>query len=1486
MHRVLRAAKEALSMLVLLLCFSPACPAAETSPHQDAAVALTEQERAWIAEHPALEVVTDSDNAPYGFIDEQGSYVGVIPDIAARIARMLGIRIQFKPVSYSTLIDRVREGAVEAAALVDPLDVSVEAHYLMTDEVLFMPYGLFVRTDSELAQHTPETITGKTIALIDGWDLKNPGLDPLRNNRFVFADTYLEAITLVLNGRADAFFDVHAATSYLLARNFIKDIKPVRIYHQGYPAAFFIRRQHPELHSALQKALAAIPRQERMKILQKWNVFMDDTAASLTMLDLLPRDRAWLKEHPVIRVGIDANWAPVEFMDSDGLTQGIAIDYLRQFESMLGIRFNILADRPWSDLRDTATHGTVDVLSGVVKTPRCADLFEFTRPYIEMPVVILTRPDIAYVSGPGELEGRRVAVVRGYALEEWLARDYPGIEVVPAESVQAMFGLLNNNEVYACMGSLPAAGCFLSQNPLEEIKVSGQTPYTYRVSMAVRRDYAPLAAILQKALDAIPPEKHAQMQRRWMALPHAAAPDYSLLLKIVLPLLAALLVVGCWALLLARQISSRRRAETGLRTAQTALEKINAELESRVRQRTLDLEKALRDASESQTRFSAIAENSPDAILITDMTTNVLYCNNAAERMFGYEHDQFIGRPAIELVPERMRPGEAEGRQQYIATGDSDFMGSTVESWAVRRDGTEFPIEFSIFGWEAGDSVFFGTIIRDISLRRQAETALRTSQERFSSMAENIQEGLAIVENGEIVYWNRRMPEILGYPGDTLPRFDDLDFFEPDCKQRLNAMLEQARATGRLPTETEFWVRHPDGSRHCIQNRYAVKPGDDGFLNRYVVCTDITDRKLAEEALQQERARLTRIIMTSPIVICSIAADGAVNFINAAGEETTGYTLEELKGRNWWQTFYPGQLHAQADRLFEEFSRSGDVVNYEMTMQTKAGALRTIMWNSMSDHAENGRVSEIFGFGIDITERTKAEDEVRQARDYLRNIFRASPDAILVADPEGVIITANESVKAIYGYAPEEIIGQHSSVLVPRTEQAMQENFEVMEQLFEKGSVRVVEGDRVCKDGRIIQVESSIVLLKNPDGSVAGAISSSRDVTDRKKLEEQLRQSQKMESIGTLAGGIAHDFNNILGVIFGYAELSQELAAGSTPLANNLAQILKAAERARNLVRQILAFSRKSTFEAVPLRMHLIIKEALSLLRASLPSSIAIQSNVAETNDTVMADATQIHQVIINLCTNAAHAMHESGGTLDVTLKPVELDTDSAAAYSDIEPGAYVHLSVRDTGTGIAPDIIGRIFEPFFTTKTFGSGTGMGLSVVHGIVKSLKGDIKVYSRPGSGTVFHIMLPRVRDGETQKQEDVPEAPRGHESILLVDDEQMLLDVGMRLLNSLGYTVTALHNPAEALELFRQDPAAFDAVITDQTMPGMTGFELARRLLAIRPGIPVILCTGYSDLVTGQSARSAGISDFIHKPLDRTTMAHTLRRILEPPRTDAL
>jgi signal transduction histidine kinase/ActR/RegA family two-component response regulator len=432
--------------------------------------------------------------------------------------------------------------------------------------------------------------------------------------------------------------------------------------------------------------------------------------------------------------------------------------------------------------------------------------------------------------------------------------------------------------------------------------------------------------------------------------------------------------------------------------------------------------------------------------------------------------------------------------------------------------------------------------------------------------------------------------------------------------------------------------------------------------------------------------------------------------------------------------------------------------------------------------------------------------------------------------------------------------------------------------MVKKGLVRSWVADRLRKDGRIIQVETSIALHNNPDGTPAWAISSSRDISDRRRLEEQVQQAQKMEAIGTLAGGIAHDFNNVLAAIIGYTELSQDESEGNETLKNNLVQVLKAAERAKNLVKQILAFSRKSTSAPMPVQLHLIVREALNLLRSTIPTTIDIKADIATTDDIVIADATQLHQIIMNLCTNAAHAMRQAGGVLTVTLSAVDIDALSVSAYADIAPGPYVRMSIRDTGVGIPGNIINRIFEPFFTTKVVGEGTGMGLAVVHGIVKGLKGDIKAYSEPGRGSVFHVVLPRFQEENADVDQTTRIAPQGHERVLLVDDEAALLDVGMNILVSLGYQVTVTESSAKALELFKNDPAAFDLVITDQTMPVLTGHDLAQQLMIVRKDIPVILCTGYTDLVTADSALANGIRAFVLKPLDRLSIAETIRTVL--------
>jgi signal transduction histidine kinase/ActR/RegA family two-component response regulator len=384
---------------------------------------------------------------------------------------------------------------------------------------------------------------------------------------------------------------------------------------------------------------------------------------------------------------------------------------------------------------------------------------------------------------------------------------------------------------------------------------------------------------------------------------------------------------------------------------------------------------------------------------------------------------------------------------------------------------------------------------------------------------------------------------------------------------------------------------------------------------------------------------------------------------------------------------------------------------------------------------------------------------------------------------------------------------------------------------------------------------------------------------EENKLKAQLLGAQRLEAIGSLAGGIAHDFNNILAAIIGYTELLRCDLPENSKAQANLEAIYEAGIRAKDLVHQILTFSRQSEEEKKPLRISTVIKEALKLLRASLPATIEIRQNLASQSDTVLANPTQIHQVLINLCTNSAQAMREKGGVLEVSLEDADLDSEATASNPDLQPGVHVKLTVRDTGSGIAPEIVERIFDPYFSTREPEQGTGMGLAVVHGIVKSTGGTITVDSKLGEGTAIHVFFPRIRGKATPEPRVLSPFPLGNERILFVDDEKALVDIGVQLLEHLGYRVVARTSSIEALEAFRNQPEKFDLVVSDQTMPNMTGEMLAKELIRIRPDIPIVLCTGYSEMISEEKATALGIKKLIMKPILMREISQTIRQILD-------
>jgi PAS domain S-box-containing protein len=519
----------------------------------------------------------------------------------------------------------------------------------------------------------------------------------------------------------------------------------------------------------------------------------------------------------------------------------------------------------------------------------------------------------------------------------------------------------------------------------------------------------------------------------------------------------------------------------------------------------------------------------------------------------------------------------------------------------------------------------------------------------------------------------------------------------------------------------------------------------------------------------------------------------------------------------------------------------------------------------------------------EIKERRRTEEALHESQERYRDLFEQSRDPIFVTTREGRLIDGNQAYLDLLGYSKSELGNLKSQ----ETYVNLDDRSRFQQQIEQKGSVRDFEVELKKKDGTKIDCLLTATVRKAEDGAILGYQGIMRDITERtraeeekRRLEAQLVRAQRMEAMGTLAGGVAHDFNNILAAIVGYVELSMLDVAEVTKVKHNLEEVLRASKRAKDLVNQILAFSRQSQHELKPVEITPIVKETLKLLRASLPTTIEIRHHIEPSTGAIEADPTQIHQVLMNLCTNAAHAIGEEAGLLEVNVTKVDIDASTAPLNLDIDPGPYLRISVRDTGHGMTSEVLERIFDPYFTTKDKGKGTGLGLAVVHGIVKSHKGGICAESEPGSGTCFHVYFPRIE----QKKEltDTPTVqtfPTGHERVLFVDDEQDLVQIAEQMLSHLGYEVTTRMSSNEALELFRVNPERFDLVITDMTMPNMTGDKLSKELMKIRPDIPIMLCTGFSERISEEKAKAMGIKDFIMKPLAMGDLAKRIREALE-------
>ncbi len=643
--------------------------------------------------------------------------------------------------------------------------------------------------------------------------------------------------------------------------------------------------------------------------------------------------------------------------------------------------------------------------------------------------------------------------------------------------------------------------------------------------------------------------------------------------------------------------------------------------------------------------------------------------------------------------------------------------------------------------------------------------------------------------------------------------------------------------------------------------------------------TDIEkDRTQTVEKLLKSEQLHRKFIDHAPIGMFTMNLKGEFTYVNKKLESISGYNKEEFLSLTTRQLFHPDDTPTIEEKKFNRMKGQASAEPYEIRMFNKNKAIIWVKITSESIFEENNNNRKLIGiqsFIEDITQQKQARLSLQLSETRLKTILEANPDPMIVYDLKGHPQYLNPAFTKIFGWTLEEVKGEMVP-FVPDNQKNL--SSKKIKELYDHGKPISFETKRFTKDNQCLDIIISAAINKSESGKLTGMVVNLTDITTKKILEAQYRQAQKMESIGTLASGIAHDFNNILSIIIGNSEFAMSELDESNPVFDCLEQIQQAGLRAEGITGQLLGFSRYSEQKFVPVILSDVIKNSLKMLRALIPSNIEIKEQYHAGRDIVLADAVQIDQILMNLCINSSHAMEKDGGRISISLNNIHINAMMDKKYAGLEQGNYIQMLFQDTGPGISPEILERIFDPYFTTKDIGKGSGMGLSVVHGIVKRHQGKIFVTSQKDNNTTFEIIFPTIDILSESQLEHIKPVPHGNASILIVDDEPAVTGIIDKTLAKIGYTIAGFNDPEEALNEFKLDPEKYDLIITDMTMPKISGEKLTREMIQIRPEIPIIITTGQSPFMDHDKAEQIGAAGFIMKPFSTSDLAHLIHKIL--------
>jgi len=1151
---------------------------------------------------------------------------------------------------------------------------------------------------------------------------------------------------------------------------------------------------------------------------------------------------------PPIKIVMDNNYPPYVFLNSDGKLQGILIDQWKLWEMKTGRPVDIHA-MDWHEALRRMKTGEFDVIDTVFKTPERSHWLDFTRPYARLEVAAFFDEEISGISDAASLSGFVVAVKKGDAAIDLLKQN--GVDtLLPFSSYEAIIQSAKEHKITVFVMDAPPAHYFLHKFGIHGQFKKSPPLNTGEFHRAVLKGNAGMLKLVEDGFDLISSEERDNIDAAWHGSP------------------------------LANGVFLRYFFMTagGLGLLVLALFTWNRVLKKGIDRRTTELKN-------SEERIALVLNSIAEGIYGVDLQGICTFCNPAALRLLGYSRTEDIVGKKIHPLIHHTKPDGSHYHSKDCKVYCSYREGKGIHAddevfW--RSDGTSFHVEY----WAQPvihDGVPMGAVTAfvDISERRQAEETLRISEERYRSLFDNMLEGFAYCR---MLFENEK----------------PLDFIYLDVNAAFESLTGLKNVVGKRVTEVIPGIQGSDPGLFDIYGRVALTGKPERFevnvlaLNtwfsiyvyspvkeHFVAVFDvITARKKSEMALYESEQRFRDVLEKISLVGVMLDTQGRVVLCNDFLLALTGWSRDEVLHKNWFEMFLPPEVRSEVeDGIFVTSIQQGEIpVHYENPIVTRDGARKLIAWSNIVLRDKSGAVTGVASIGQDITEQKRMENALKQSENLLQMIIKTEPDCLKMTDAQGNLIMMNRAgLDMIEADDFEMVKGQCVCPMI--TDEHRPAFMELTKQIFEGKSGTLVF-EMVGLKGRHLWLETRAVPFRNEKNEIVALLGITRDVTERRKLEEQLRQSQKMESIGTLAGGIAHDFNNILSAISGYGHLTLMKMAQNDPFRPNLQQILEASDRAAHLTKDLLLFSRKQPIDKKPVDLNEGIQKLSKFLVRVIGEDITFKTMLAGGVIPVLADAFQIDQVLMNLATNARDAMR-NGGNFSIATDTVRLNEEFTFSHGLGTPGEYAVISVSDTGEGMNEETLQRIFEPFFTTKEVGQGTGLGLSVVYGIVKQHEGAITVYSERGHGTIFRIYLPLLVDTPADKVAVVDEDKLvgGMETILLAEDDKTVREMTTLLLQDFGYKVITAVDGQDAVKQFSENSDRINLLLFDLIMPEKTGKDAYDEIRKMRPDIKIIFASGYDPDMVRQKALLEQNVPVVYKPVSMAALLKKIRSVLD-------